>query len=1225
MLEGDWMLSRPRLLADLQRQLAALEFDLRSRTADPGVDGQLRSEWESARIASRTGASYVAWRDEKLAQIGAAWLLSTVFLRFCEDNGLIDAPYLAGPGERLAVAVERQQEFFQRNPHLTDRDWIEAGVKDMSNASPAVARLFDHTYNPMWQIAPSHQAAKDLLAFWRKQGAAEDRMVHDFTDPAWDTHFLGDLYQDVSEHEKSAYALVQTPEFVEEFILDHTLDRAIEEFGLEPDPPRAFPDLPHCLRVIDPVCGSGHFLLGAFRRLLEHWERQAPSMEPWDRISRVLAGLHGVDKNPFAASITRFRLIVAAMKAAGTKRLSDVPDLRVIVMAGDSLLYGRGASTAADDMSLFGSTELSRRLSEDIDEFVDAGLLDVGSYHAVFGNPPYIVPKDKAEAEAYRAAYPACTGTFALTIPFIVRFFGLAIRGNGDGAGYVGLLCSNSFMKRNFGRRLIEQFFPTVDLTHVIDTSGVFIPGHGTPTGILFGRDQEPQHASIKAILGLRGEPEVPREPALGYVWRSILSGIDHVTYEDNWTQVLSIDRSVLSHFPWNLADRTTTEILRQMKTGGRLGDRVARIGYVANTGSDDLFTAPPLSFRRVGAEAEPLIPVITGSGVRDWTAISNADGTLLSGAGQRSLDIRIFPRHWRRLWPYRTVLGNRSNYSGRSFFEDGRSWYEWHHVTNTPHTHPWLIVFPWVSTHSHFAVLRERSAPLNSAPVILLPETASDSDVLQLAALLNSSLICFWLKQYSNSKGQPRADQTGTGEPWTLFYEFTATTLNDLPLPRDRWSKDRWSVHAEQLDKLAQEVSGADPQSVLRPGTALTSAELDAARIRREKVHARLVSLQEELDWEIYGRYGLVAEADALTTDDPARVPDLRLGERAFEIVLARRMAAGDVETQWFARHRSTPITEIPAHWPQAYREVVQRRIDAIEHRRDIAMIERPEYKRRWQSEPWDKKESEALRAWLLARCEHRDLWFASSDMGADEPRPMTVNRLADRLREDADFVSVARLYAGPDADLAEVIAEIIDTEHVPYLAALRYKDTGMRKWQRWENTWRLQREEDTIGQRLDIPVPPRYTSADFRKSSYWANRGKLDVPNERFISFPLASPDGDGSLLLGWAGWDSRERAHALMTTIEDRTTREGWESQRIRPLVAGLAEVVPWVRQWHGEVNPVFGVGPADAYASYLEDQKRRHNWTNLDLAVWQPPSPKRGRPRKTLPLTSDRAHL
>ena len=88
--------------------------------------------------------------------------------------------------------------------------------------------------------------------------------IHDFTDTDWDTRFLGDLYQDLSEAARKKYALLQTPEFVEEFILDRTLDPAIEEFGLDG------------FRMIDPACGSGHFLLGSFRRFLDRWRKAEP-------------------------------------------------------------------------------------------------------------------------------------------------------------------------------------------------------------------------------------------------------------------------------------------------------------------------------------------------------------------------------------------------------------------------------------------------------------------------------------------------------------------------------------------------------------------------------------------------------------------------------------------------------------------------------------------------------------------------------------------------------------------------------------------------------------------------------------------------------------------------------------------------------------------------------------------------------------------------------------
>jgi hypothetical protein len=49
----------------------------------------------------------------------------------------------------------------------------------------------------------------------------------------------------------------------------------------------------------------------------------------------------------------------------------------------------------------------------------------------------------------------------------------------------MGMIVSNAFMKRSFGKKLIENYLRHKDLTHIIDTSGVYLPGHGTPTTIL--------------------------------------------------------------------------------------------------------------------------------------------------------------------------------------------------------------------------------------------------------------------------------------------------------------------------------------------------------------------------------------------------------------------------------------------------------------------------------------------------------------------------------------------------------------------------------------------------------------------------------------------------------------------------------------------------------------------------------------------------------------------
>ena len=209
-----------------------------------------------------------------------------------------------------------------------------------------------------------------------------------------------------------------------------------------------------------------------------------------------------------------------------------------------------------------------------------------------------------------------------------------------------------------------------------------------------------------------------------------------------------------------------------------------------------------------------------------------------------------------------------------------------------------------------------------------------------------------------------------------------------------------------------------------------------------------------------------------------------------------------------------------------------------------------------------------------------------------------MTVGNLADRLRKDPEAFSVARQLAGDDTDMLKVIGGLIDPEHVPYLAQFRYKGEGLIKRAVWEQTWVMQRAEDARGTRLDIPVPPKYTSADFLRPSYWRNRGKLDVPKERFISYPGASPESDDSLLLGWAGWDHREQAHVLVTLIENRTNIDGWGKDRLTPLIAGLSEVMPWVRQWHSEPTE-FGESWADAYDGFLTDQRERHSLTDDDI--------------------------
>ncbi|WP_037638991.1 BREX-2 system adenine-specific DNA-methyltransferase PglX [Streptomyces flavochromogenes] len=1213
------------LVKDLKRQVLLLEDDLRARTeSEDEIRTRLETEYRQAQESRRTAARYESWRDERVTQSAAAWVLACVFVRFCEDNGLIDEPFIAGPGDRLAVAEARHEAFFRENPRLNNRDWLLAAFDHLAKSNTTAAGLFDRDHNPLWDIMPGYEAATELLSFWRRWGAGGE-IRYDFTDPEWDTRFLGDLYQDLSEHARKTYALLQTPEFVEEFILDLTLEPAVSEYEFGLDPVWTGPDGEERrgLRTIDPACGSGHFLLGIFHRLMDKWRAAEPGTDVWTLVRRSLESVHGCDKNPFAVSIARFRLLVAAMRAADSRRLVDAPSFPINVAVGDSLLHGRDAAGIQTDLdTLFAEMSVGREegafaySTEDVWDYAKrVDLLGRGSYHVVVGNPPYITVKDKQENENYRAAYDACSGAYALSVPFAQRLFELAAKGAGGrrgGGGFVGQITSNSFMKREFGKKLIQVVFRNrVELSHVIDSSGAFIPGHGTPTVILVGRNRIPNpDRMVRSVLGVRGEPGQPAVAAEGAVWRAILRQVDSPGSESDWVSVENSVAHAFAAHPWSLSGGGAGALLASLeKQEARLIDHLFESGRTTHTGLDDAFFLPQKAARTRGFE-DGTVPAVLGDGLRDYV-LSAPDSTFFPYS--ETAEIReISVAEQRFLWPNRTVLRERVDF-GETPEQRGLRWFDHGMFFPRRFRSPLSLAFAFVSTHNHFVLDRGGKVFNRSAPVIKLKESEEDG-YLQLLGALNSSTACFWLKQVSQGKGGSGLGRGVQDESWEERYEFTGTKLQELPLPNKLPL-----VLGREIGLLAEQLVGNEPSGVVK-STVPSRSDLDETRGQHSCIRQRMIALQENLDWQVYGLYGLLTNGEVARTTVPEdkrdATPEVRLGERAFEIVLARKVEAGEAETAWFKRHGSTPVTEIPARWPDWYRDIVQARIDLINRQpKGIGLIERPEHKRRWAAEPWEKKERAALRSWLLDRMENTDLWFEVRD-GLRRPRPMTVNNLADQLSTDEDFTSVAALYAAdhlgkPDLPLAQVLSEAVADEHVPYLAAMRYKDSGLRTRKEWEDVWELQRKEDRTGERLDIDPPAKYKSSDFLRASYWSNRGKLDVPKERFISYPEAGPDADSTLMLGWAGWDHKDQAQALFDLLKARTTRDGWDTERIVPLLAGLREVMPWVVQWHGEYDDEWGDVPAEELVAEYEEQLRKHQVGAAELIAWRPVKKSRGR--------------
>lgn len=95
--------------------------------------------------------------------------------------------------------------------------------------------------------------------------------------------------------------------------------------------------------------------------------------------------------------------------------------------------------------------------------------------------------------------------------------------------------------------------------------------------------------------------------------------------------------------------------------------------------------------------------------------------------------------------------------------------------------------------------------------------------------------------------------------------------------------------------------------------------------------------------------------------------------------------------------------------------------------------------------------------------------------------------------------------------------------------------------------------------------------------------------MPKERFISYPGASPEGDSTLLLGWAGWNDLDKALAIFSTYADRADEDA-DTETLAGILAGLAEILPWVKQWHNDLDPQFNLHFGDYLDAQLTEAAR-----------------------------------
>jgi hypothetical protein len=1241
------MINRQTLLTDLQKLLQRIEADLLERsesTEVPEVPAALHAEYERAANAERTAQNYEDWRTDTITQAAAAWVLSCVFVRFLEDNSLIDPPKISGPGERLARARDEYELYFRSHPQHTDREYLLSifeqlaalkGTKEIFGEHNAIRDL------PNWI---SGDAAGELLKFFQTIEASSGVLVHDFTDRNWDTRFLGDLYQDLSEAARKKFALLQTPDFVEEFILDRTLEPAIEEFGLEQDiglgNQSSLPgfDERNTLRIpfkmIDPACGSGHFLLGTFPRLLDRWQRKEPGTNVRELAQRALNSIHGVDINPFAVAIARFRLLLVAMKACDIRRLADAPAFRINVACGDSLLHGENRTSSGQKLWDYAEGATDEELfshaypGEDLQTV--RVLLKPGTYHCVVANPPYIVPRDNKQNEWYRRRFSACHRQYSLAVPFMQQIFQLTTIG-----GFTGQITANSFMKREFGKKVIESFMPTIELTHVVDTSGAFIPGHGTPTVILFGRNRSPVCSTVRTSFGIRAEPNTPDDPSKGQVWSAIVSQLDSPGSQSDFISVADSMRHPFHKHPWSIGGGGAAELKTRIDSlmGPTLRDFVESIGFYQDTHADEAFVLPNDFPARMNI-GHAFRSQIRGDNIRDWCAASTES---IFFPYDSNLDQwNEIPKEPRWCWLYKmkTELWSRSTFGGGTYRTSGRKWFDYHQFPKDRARTPFSISFAFVASHNHFIFDRSGTVFNRSAPVVKLVKSATEDDHFLLLGYLNSSFAGFLMKQVSHQKQLVGGDGVRVESRAVVPYEFAGTQMLTIAVPESIKIgplRDRLIVLTRKMDICAEKLSGLVPSKTLELENCNASEMRESwKRFQQERINirAQMIILQEEIDFTVYKMWDLVDDS-ALSSKVEWEGVVLDAGDRPFSILKGRNEDGFSVPSN------------IPVHWPVDLQNLWRQRISQIQGSMELQLVEDSLYKRRWRgrqglfnhTENQDELKLACLE-WLTARLEsyfdpEGRLKSNKQAISNCDQQLVSVAYLADLVRNDTRFLQIGELLRDDSAfDVQALVSEIVSVENVPHLPILSYKESGLRKRAEWEKTWELQRREDAGESVGTIPIPPKYISADFISTGgarYWSLRGKLDVPKERWISFPHCEGP-DGTLVICWAGYDHLQQAQAISAYyVRVQTEFGGSDDPRLIPLLASLIELLPWLKQWHNEPNANFdGLRMGDYFEGFVNEEARNLGKTLAEIKAWVPPkkAAKTAAPKSSRKKTSKR---
>ncbi len=373
-------------------------------------------------------ASNFALRNSSLSQREVNFAVQRtidriIFLRICEDRGIEKYGQLQELQQsehiyrHLCTIYERADEKYNSGLfHFTNEkdraeapDTLTPSLKvDDSRLKPILKRL----YYPESPYQFSHFPA-DILGQVYEQ-------------------FLGQVIRLTSGHQakvepkpevKKAGGVYYTPTYVVDYIVQNTVGKQIEEKNTKQASK---------LHILDPACGSGSFLLGAYQCLM-NWHRDEYLKDGADKHRKevyqtqggdwrltttekkriLLNNIYGVDIDSQAVEVTKLSLLLKVLEGENEQTISTnlrlfheraLPDLGNNIKCGNSLI----ASDFYRNQQMLLLNEDERLRINVFDWYGKDGFPEImksGGFDAVIGNPPYLYSAGQEYADYFATHY----------------------------------------------------------------------------------------------------------------------------------------------------------------------------------------------------------------------------------------------------------------------------------------------------------------------------------------------------------------------------------------------------------------------------------------------------------------------------------------------------------------------------------------------------------------------------------------------------------------------------------------------------------------------------------------------------------------------------------------------------------------------------------------------------------------------------------------------------